>query len=512
MRLLTLNTQRKTCQNGRFFYLWENLSLIFFYDTLSMVFNLLMATLREGLTFDDVLLVPRKSRVFSRKDISLQTQFSRHIKLSMPLVSANMDTVTESQMARFMAEAGGIGIIHRFLPIEHQVEEVRRVKRAENVIIDDPYTIEPHHTLAYTRDYMAQLGISGLLVTDEKKRLVGIVTSRDLMLESDIKRKIRHIMTTSVISAHPTITLDNAKELLLKNRIEKLPLVSKNGVIKGLITLKDILKRAQNPAASKDKRGRLLVGAALGIKDDIFDRAKALLDTGVDVLVLDVAHGHTVRVIDAVKSLRGKFGNIEIVAGNVATADGVKDLVRAGVDGVKVGIGPGAACTTRIVAGVGVPQLTALLDAKRTSKKSGIPIIADGGIKNSGDFAKAIATGAETVMIGSLLAGTEEAPGEYMIEDGAAFKLYRGMASREASQDKIRIDNTADGFERAPEGRSGRVSYRGHAQKVISDLTSGLRSAMSYLGAENLRAFHNNADFIKISKAGYKEGLPRNNG
>ena len=473
--------------------------------------------MKEGLTFDDVLLTPKKSRVFSRKDVSLKTLFSKNIELSAPIVSANMDTVTESRMARFLAESGGIGIIHRFLSIEQEAEEVKKVKRAENIIIDDPYTILPHQTVAEARMLMGHDGVSGLLVTDEKKRLVGIVTARDLLFEKDENRKMGEVMTKKVITAPVNISPSRAKEILHKYRIEKLPLVSKNGVVKGLITSKDILKKSQNPIASKDKRGRLLVGAAVGVKEDALARTKALLDAGADAIVIDIAHGHNMRALEMTKTLKKKFKGIELVAGNVATAEGAVDLIKAGADAVKVGIGPGAACTTRVVTGVGVPQLTAITDCVKAVSKFDIPIIADGGVKNSGDFSKALAAGSSSVMIGSLFAGTDEAPGEYIIEDGVAYKLYRGMASRDAAEDKNKLDGIdpstalgASGFSRNPEGKAGRVSYRGSAKNVIGDLVGGLRSSMSYLGAKNLKEFSKNTEFIKIPPASFREGQARN--
>lgn len=467
--------------------------------------------IKEGLSFDDVLLIPQKSFVFSRKDIDTESRFSKNIKLNSPIVSANMDTVTESHMARAMAELGGLGIIHRFLSIADQSEEVRRVKRAENFIIDEPYTIEPHKLVSEARKKMSQLGISGFLVVDSRGTLTGILTSRDLMFDQGKNTLVADIMTKKVITATPKISTAEAKNILRKNKIEKLPLTDKNGKIKGLITLKDLLKREQNPQATKDKKGRLMVGAALGIKQDMMERAGSLAEAGVDALVVDVAHGHNMRVVEAVKNLKKKFAGIEIVAGNIATYDGVRDLVRAGADAIKIGIGPGAACTTRIVTGVGVPQITAIIEAAKAARQSAIPIIADGGVKNSGDFAKALAAGADSVMIGSLLAGTDEAPGEYLMEDGVAYKFYRGMASYEAAEDKKNIDNARDGFHRAPEGKSGRVPYRGQAKVAVADLLAGLRSSMSYLGAKNLKTFRQNAAFIKMTEAGLKESLPRNN-
>lgn len=468
--------------------------------------------IREGITFDDVLLVPKKSRVFSRKDIDTRAKLSKNITLNIPLVSANMDTVTEATMAQAMAEAGGIGIIHRFLSIERQVEEVQKVKRAENVVIDDPITIAADATIGDARALVKKAGVSGVLVVDErsgKKTLVGILTARDLLFEMRDDKKVSGVMTKKVITAPRSVTLEKAQSILHKHRIEKLPLIARDGTLAGLITLSDIVKRVKNPMAAKDARGRLLVGAAVGVKDDCLERAGALLAAGTDVIVVDVAHGHNVRAIDTVKKLRKTFGkNIEIIAGNIATAEAAFDLIKAGADGLKVGIGPGAACTTRVVTGVGVPQLTAIMDVEKVARKYGIPIIADGGIKRSGHFAKALAAGAETAMIGNLLAGCKESPGEYITDRGVAYKYYRGMASYEASSEKTRLDGGSDGFFRSPEGASGKVPYRGEAYMVLTDLMAGLRSSMSYLGAHDLVTFAKNAEFIRVTPAGVIESGP----
>ena len=478
--------------------------------------------IREGLTFDDVLLLPRHSAVFSRKDVSTTAQLSRHLRVNIPLISANMDTVTESGMARAMARLGGIGIIHRFLSLERQVEEVRRVKRAENVIIEDPFTVSPDITLGEAKSFMRREGVSGVLVVKVKagkKQLVGILTRRDLLFETDDRQKVSSLMSTELITARPDITLEKAKHLLHDYRIEKLPLTTKDGVLVGLITLKDIIERMQNPTSSKDKKGRLMVGAAVGVKEDTLERTGALLEAGADVIVIDVAHGHNSRAIATTKLLRNAFGsNIEIIAGNIATPEAARDLAKAGADALKVGIGPGAACTTRIVTGVGVPQLSAIIDVAKEAKKLGIPFIADGGIKNSGDLSKALAAGASTAMIGNLLAGTKESPGEYILERGVAYKYYRGMASYEATAEKTRIDaqgsigqmvgQQGDGFFRSPEGASGRVPYRGEVSMVVTDLVAGLRSSMSYLGARTLREFEKNAEFIRMTDAGRTESGP----
>ncbi|MBI3671717.1 IMP dehydrogenase [Candidatus Azambacteria bacterium] len=468
--------------------------------------------IREGLTFDDVLLLPRKSRVFSRKDISTKTQLSKNISLNTPIVSANMDTVTESKMARAMAEAGGIGIIHRFLSIERQAEEVHKVKRAENIIIEEPVTAEPTESIFEVKERIKKEGVSNALVVKEKngrKFLVGILTSRDLLFENDNSKTVASLMTTDLVTAHPNVSLKEAKDILHKYRVEKLPLVSDSGELKGLITLKDILKKMDNPNASKDKKGRLLVGAAVGVKDDTLERAKALVSAGADAIVIDIAHGHNFRVIETLKMLKKNFKNTDIIAGNIATKEAALDLIKAGADALKVGIGPGAACTTRVVTGVGVPQLTAIMDVVSIAKKYNVPVIADGGIKSSGHFAKALAAGAQTAMIGNLLAGCKESPGEYIIDRGVIYKNYRGMASYDAASDKKRLDSdSGDGFFRSPEGASGRISFRGEANMVLTDLMSGLRSSMSYLGAKDLKTFVRNAEFIKMTQSGMVESGP----
>lgn len=468
--------------------------------------------IREGLTFDDVLLLPRRSAVFSRKDTNTKAQLSHNISLNIPLISANMDTVTESGMARAMARLGGIGIIHRFLSIERQVEEVRKVKRAENVMIEDPVTVAPNVTLGEVRTLMRRENVSGVLVVKEikaKKQLVGILTRRDLLFETDNRLKVSSVMTKDIVCARPDVSLEKAKELLHEHRIEKLPLTTKDGELVGLITLKDILERMENPTSAKDKKGHLLVGAAVGVKEDTVLRTDALLKAGADVIVIDIAHGHNIRAIETTKLLRKTFGSkIEIIAGNIATPEAARDLVKAGADGLKVGIGPGAACTTRIVTGVGVPQLTAILDIAEVAKKLDIPFIADGGIKNSGDFSKAIAAGANTAMIGNLLAGCKESPGEYILDRGVAYKYYRGMASYDATREKVAVDGGTDGFFRSPEGASGRVPYRGEASMVVMDLVSGLRSSMSYLGATSLKEFTKNAEFIRMTDSGRSESGP----
>ncbi|OGY63060.1 MAG: IMP dehydrogenase [Candidatus Harrisonbacteria bacterium RIFCSPHIGHO2_01_FULL_44_13] len=464
----------------------------------------------EGFTFDDVLIIPKYSDIPSRKLISLKTKFSRRIELNIPIVSANMDTVTESEMAIAMAVEGGIGIIHRFMPIERQMEEVRRVKRAENILIADPITIFKDATLGEALEVMRKNRITGILVCDAKNYLEGILTSRDVRFKKDLDLKVKNIMTARarLVTAKKGVSLKRAVQILDEHKIEKLPLVDKRGRLAGLITASDFKKISQHQNAAKDKNGRFLVGAAIGVKDGA-ERAEKLVKAGADALIIDIAHGHHKSAIDLLKNLKRKFKKTDIIAGNVATPQGVTDLIKAGADAVKVGIGPGAACSTRIVAGAGMPQLTAIMEAKKVAKD--IPIIADGGIKNSGDAAKAIAAGASTIMVGNLLAGTKESPGEYFIENGAAVKIYRGLASRDASLDRQSVDKNSERQDREPEGISTKVVYKGEAKKIIGALIDGLQSGMSYAGARAIKEFWQKAEFVKITENGSKESLPRPN-
>ena len=457
-------------------------------------------SIKLGLTFDDVLLVPQFSKIPSRKEINLRTNFSRNIKLNIPVVSANMDTVTESSMAIAMAIAGGIGIVHRFMDIDSQVREVKRVKRSESLVISDPITIGKEANLGGVLKIMEAGHTTAVLVCGEGGFLEGILTARDIRFKTDINLKIADLMTPrkKMIMAPENTSQKKALEILDIYKIEKLPLVDKKGILTGLITSKDFLKLKVGQNAAKDKYGRLLVGAAVGVKDGI-ERAKKLVGAGADALVIDIAHGHHERAINLLKNLKKEFKNVDVVAGNVATAQGTRDLISAGADAVKVGIGPGAACSTRIVAGSGVPQITAIQNCWAVAQKYNIPIIADGGIKNSGDLAKAIAAGGSTAMIGNLFGGTKESPGEYFIENGAAFKIYRGLASREASPDR----------DRAPEGISTKVSYKGEVKNILGILIDGLQSGMSYSGADNINKFWKQAEFIRITDAGMKESMPR---
>ena len=469
-----------------------------------------LVQMREGITFDDVLLVPKRSSVSSRKDIDTSTYLSKNVKLNIPIVSSNMDTVTESKMAIVMAQEGGIGIIHRFLTVEDQVNEVIKVKRSEMFRIDAPYCLSPSHTIEDARNLIREKGISGILVTDNGSKLVGILTNRDLMFEEDGITRISELMSTDLITASPDITIEEAEKILQKNRIEKLPLVDENNNLQGLITSKDIIKSKILPNASKDAKGRLLVGAAIGVKGDYLRRAEELINVDADVLVLDIAHGHSDLAINAINEIRKNFGDIELIAGNVATAQGTKDLIDAGADGIKVGVGPGSICITRIVTGCGVPQLTAIEDSLSVSKNYGVPLIADGGIRNSGDIAKAIAVGASTVMIGGLLAGTEESPGTSILRHGRRFKVVRGMAStfatlgREEREKKGSFDEMDIGSI-VPEGVEAMVPYRGNTSEVLNQLVGGLRSGMSYCGATNIKEMQEKAEFIRITSAGRRE-------
>lgn len=472
--------------------------------------------IREGLTFDDVLLVPKRSSIVSRSHVDLRTRLSRRISLNIPIVSANMDTVTEANMAIAMAREGGIGIIHRFMSVEQQVNEVRKVKRAENIIIEQPYTIRQEQSLAEAMELMEEYNVSGLLVVDSDGKLVGILTRRDIMFEGRAgagEKRVYDAMTKNVITARHTITLDEAKDILHKYRIEKLPLVDEHNRVKGLITAKDILRREQYPLAAKDRKGRLLVGAAVGVKGDFMERTERLLDAGADVIVVDIAHGHSENAINAIKMIKKAYPDCELIAGNVATAQGTKDLIENGVDAVKVGVGSGSICITRIVTGSGVPQLTAIMDCARVAREYDVPIIADGGIRNSGDITKALAAGAETVMIGSLLAGTDESPGVSITKNGKRYKIYRGMASFYASlgrrmreEGALNIEDDLNDY--VPEGVEALVEYKGSVVEIVRQLAGGLRSGFSYCGARNIEELHRNAEFIRMTMAGYIESMP----
>ncbi len=468
-----------------------------------------------GLTFDDVLLVPRRSAIRSRSDVSTATQLSRHITLSIPIVSANMDTVTESAMAIALARAGGIGIIHRFNTPQRQAAEVAKVKRAESYVVERPYTISVNATMGEGRRLMDTLDTGGLLVMDGET-LVGILTERDILFEENADRPVRELMTPRerLITASPDTPVDEARAILHRHKIEKLPLLDADGRLRGVITSKDIVKRKQFPMATKDSKGRLRVGAAIGVRHGFLDRAELLLNAGADTLVVDIAHGHSDNAIEAVRALRRTFGDIDIIAGNVATAEGVEELADAGADAVKVGVGPGSICVTRIVTGFGVPQLSAIMECAQAAQRVGVPIVADGGIRTSGDMVKALAAGGQTVMIGSLLAGTTESPGLTVMRRGRKFKVSRGMASlaanisRQGTEPGDKAPGEVDWQAVVAEGVEAVVPYRGDVGEVLGQLVGGLRSGLSYAGATTIAELQANARFVRITHAGVKESGP----
>lgn len=462
----------------------------------------------EGFTFDDVLLVPAKSDVLPR-DVEIGTYLTKNIRLNVPLLSSAMDTVTDSRMAIAMAREGGIGIIHKNMSIRKQATEVDKVKRSEHGMITDPIFLSPDKTIGEALKIMSQYRISGIPVVVEKK-LVGILTNRDLRFEQDYEKRIEQVMTKeNLVVAKEGVTLPRAKEILQDHKIEKLPIVDDDFNLTGLITIKDIEKAIKFPRSAKDKRGRLLVGAAVGVAHDTIDRVSALVEAGADVIVVDTAHGHSAGVIEVVKQVRKQFMEVDLIAGNVATAEATIDLIAAGVDAVKVGIGPGSICTTRVIAGVGVPQLTAVYNCAKAAASYGIPVIADGGIKYSGDIVKALAAGASTVMLGSLLAGTEESPGEMEIYQGRSFKVYRGMGSlgamKEGSKDRYFQE---DAQKLVPEGIEGRVPYKGPLSEVIYQLIGGLRAGMGYCGTPTIKDLQTKSKFVKITGAGLRESHP----
>ena len=462
----------------------------------------------EGITFDDVLLIPSYSEVVGNA-VDVTTHLTKTIKLNIPLMSAGMDTVTEHRMAIAMARQGGIGIIHKNMSIEKQAEEVDKVKRSENGVITDPFSLSPEHTLADADELMGKFRISGVPVTQGKK-LVGIITNRDLKFETDFSKKIKECMTSEgLVTAKEGITLDEAKAILAKARKEKLPIVDDDFNLKGLITIKDIEKTIKYPLAAKDDMGRLLCGAALGITANVLDRVAALVDAKVDVVVLDSAHGHSANVIRCLKMLKENYPDLPVIAGNVATGQATKDLIEAGADAVKVGIGPGSICTTRVVAGIGVPQISAIMDCYAVAKEYGIPIIADGGIKYSGDITKAIAAGGSVCMMGSMFAGCDEAPGEFELFQGRKYKVYRGMGSISAMENgsKDRYFQT-NAKKLVPEGVEGRVAYKGSVEDTVFQLIGGLRSGMGYCGCATIDLLKENGKFVKISAASLKESHP----
>lgn len=462
----------------------------------------------EGITFDDVLLVPSYSQVVPNQ-VDLTTWLTKKIKLNIPMMSAGMDTVTEHRMAIAMARQGGIGIIHKNMSIEAQAEEVDKVKRSENGVITDPFSLSPEHTLADADALMAKFRISGVPITEGRK-LVGIITNRDLKFETDFTKKIKESMTSEgLITAPEGITLEEAKKILAKARKEKLPIVDKDFNLKGLITIKDIEKTIKYPLAAKDSQGRLLCGAGVGITANVLDRVAALVAAKVDVVVLDSAHGHSQNVLNCLKMIKEKYPDLQVIAGNVATGDATRALIEAGADAVKVGIGPGSICTTRVVAGIGVPQVSAIMDCYSVAKEYGIPIIADGGIKYSGDITKAIAAGGNVCMMGSMFAGCEESPGEYELFQGRKYKVYRGMGSIAAmengSKDRYFQENAK---KLVPEGVEGRVAYKGSVEDTVFQLLGGLRSGMGYCGAQDIETLKETGRFVKISAASLKESHP----
>ncbi len=463
---------------------------------------------KEGITFDDVLLIPAKSEVLpSQVDVS--TYLTKEIKLNIPIMSAGMDTVTEAKMAISMAREGGIGIIHKNMSIEEQALEVDKVKRSEHGVIVDPFFLSPNHTVGDALELMARYRISGVPITEEGK-LVGIITNRDTRFETNYDKKIYDAMTKdNLITAREGVTMDQAKDILMAHKIEKLPIVDGEGMLKGLITIKDIEKAIQFPNSAKDSGGRLLAGAAVGVAKGTMERVEALYNSKVDVIVIDTAHGHSRGVIETVRIIKEKYEDLQVVAGNIATAEAAKELIEAGADAIKVGIGPGSICTTRVVAGIGVPQITAVYDCAKVAEKYGIPVIADGGVKYSGDIPKAIAAGAGIVMIGSLFAGTEESPGETIIFKGRSFKVYRGMGSIESmkkgSRDRYFQE---DAGKLVPEGVEGKVPYKGYVRDTIYQLVGGLRASMGYCGTPTIRDLQKDGKFVRITGAGLRESHP----
>jgi len=464
----------------------------------------------QAFTFDDVLLIPKESNILP-KDVNLQTRLTRKISMNIPLISAAMDTVTENDMAVALARQGGIGIIHKNLSIDNQVLMVDRVKRSESGMISNPVTLSANKTISDAKKVMSNYHISGLPVV-EKDKLVGIITNRDIRFETDNSLSVKDRMTSDkLVTVAEGTTLEDAKKVLQKHRIEKLLVVNDNGSLVGLITVKDIQKKEDYPNACKDKNGRLRVGAAIGISDDSLDRAKALSDADVDIIVIDTAHGHSSGVLKSIKNIKKAVGDLQVIAGNVATSDGTKALIDVGVDCIKVGIGAGASCTTRVVAGVGMPQLSGIMNCVDAGQKYDIPIIADGGIRYSGDLAKAIAAGAESVMLGSIFAGMDESPGEFILYEGRQYKSYRGMGSLGAMKEGSGDRYFQDDFESTklvPEGIEGMVPYRGSVETTIHQLMGGLRSSMGYCGAENIDDFHKKAEFIEVTTAAVKESHP----
>lgn len=471
-----------------------------------------MNSIKEALTFDDVLLVPAKSAVLPR-EVNITTYLTPEIKLNIPFISAAMDTVTESAMAIAIAREGGIGILHKNMSIEAQCEEVDKVKRSESGMIRDPITLHPDNTIGDALNIMRKYSISGIPIIDEKHKLVGIITNRDLRFDPNKKLKVKSLMSSeNLITAPQGTTLEKAEKILEKYKIEKLPVVDSSGILKGLITFKDIQKKKRHPNACKDEHGRLRVGAAIGVTTDSIDRITELIKVGVDALVIDTAHGHSMGVLRMIKEIRRKFKYEQIIAGNIGTYEASLDLLNCKVDGIKVGVGPGSICTTRVIAGIGIPQITAISEVYRAAKKKGIPIIADGGIKQTGDVPKAIAAGADSVMIGGLFAGVEESPGEKVLFEGRSFKIYHGMGSisamKKGSKDRYFQDAEDDISKLVPEGIEGRVPFKGPLSETIFQLIGGLRAAMGYCGVRDIKNLKTKTKFVKITLVGLKESHP----
>lgn len=466
----------------------------------------------EGLTYDDVLLVPARSEVMPR-EVAITTRLTRNISLNMPLLSAAMDTVTESRMAIAMAREGGVGVLHKNMTIERQAAEVRRVKRSESGMIIDPITLKPDDLVADARELMARYSIGGIPVVDADKKLVGIVTNRDLRFQEDSQVRLCDMMTTGTLVTAPVgTTLSQAEAILQQHKIEKLPVVDDDGNLQGLITFKDIEKKRKYPNACKDEHGRLRVGAGVGVTSDVISRVAALVEADVDFVVVDTAHGHSQGVLDTVRDVKKRYPDLEVVAGNVATAEATRDLIASGADAVKVGIGPGSICTTRVVAGVGVPQLTAIMECAEAARENDVPVIADGGIKQTGDIPKALAAGAHSVMIGSLFAAVEESPGETIIYEGRKYKSYRGMGSvgamQAGSKDRYFQDAEDDIKKLVPEGIEGRVPYSGNLSEIVYQMIGGLRAAMGYCGCDSVGALYEKAQFVRVTAAGIRESHP----
>ncbi len=465
----------------------------------------------EGLTYDDVLIVPKYSTIKSRKDINIKTKLTRNIELNIPMVSGNMDTVTEHKMAIAMARIGGIGIVHRYMPLQDQINEIVKVKRAEAIIIENPLTLTPEHTLKDAKNLMDEHNVTGIIITDTLGKFEGMLTNRDMTFEDNMLKKISDVMTKKddAITAEFGIDIETVKKIMKENKVEKIPLLDKTNLLKGLITAKDLLRKDKYPSASKDKKGRLLVGAAVGVKGDYLERAEGLVKAGCDVLCIDIAHGHSDLAINAIKVIKDNFSDAELIVGNVVTEEATLDLINAGADCIKTGIGSGSICVTRLVAGAGYPQFTAVQKCAKVGNEVGVPIMADGGVGGlPGNFTKAIAAGASTVMRSRSLAGTEESPGMTIMKDGKKYKIYRGSASFGANISRKQRNGEKIDEEYNPEGVEALIPYSGSVEEITKPFLAGLRSGMSYAGATNIKEFWNNAEFVRITESGIKESKP----